>query len=337
MADIKNKILDCGRKGKDNLVKYFRFKAHSTFIDRSNGKKAMCMVLAGCKEKLFPHTLKRLKMFEHDKVDIVIVSSGKYVAELDDICKGYKWSYLWTKENDVSLVQNIAIMNHPKAKYIFKLDEDIFITKDYFDKMFTAYAHCKYGVKTKKDAFKKLGFIRDDGVLENPNVEPVEYNPGFIAPLIPLNGFGMVRIVKKLDAVSQYEKRFGSHPMYHELRVFEDPEMAKFLWGDDGVIPHVDDMNNKFGIDPLTESACATRFSIGAIMFERMLWRKMGGFKVIPLNHRLGIDEEQINAFCVNTGHPMMVSENIVVGHFSFGHQTEAMYEYMDEHPEIFK
>ena len=63
----------------------------------------------------------------------------------------------------------------------------------------------------------------------------------------------------------------------------------------------------------------------------------MGGFKVIPLNHRLGIDEEQINAFCVNTGHPMMVSENIVVGHFSFGHQTEAMYEYMDEHPEIFE
>lgn len=337
MAGIKSKIAECRQKWENNLKHYVKFKAHSTFIDRSKGRKAMCMVLAGYKEKLYPHTLKRLKMYENEMVDVVILSSGKYVAELDDICKKNMWSYLWTKENDVSLIQNVAIVNHPKAKYIFKLDEDIFITKDYFEKMFTAYAHCKYGVKTKKDAYKKLGLVKDDGVLENPNVEPVEYRPGFVAPLIPVNKFGFVRIIKKLDAVSEYEKKFGCRPMYHDKGVTEDPEFAKFMWGDGGVIPHIDDLNNKFGLNPLHEAACAIRFSIGAIMFERKLWKEMKGFKVIPFNHRLGIDEEQLNAFCVNNTYPMMVSENIVVGHFSFGSQTEGMYEYMDEHPEIFE
>lgn len=101
--------------------------------------------------------------------------------------------------------------------------------------------------------------------------------------------------------------------------VTEDPEFAKFMWGDGGVIPHIDDLNNKFGLNPLHEAACAIRFSIGAIMFERKLWKEMKGFKVIPFNYRLGIDEEQLNAFCVNNTYPMMVSENIVVGHFSFG------------------
>ena len=92
MAGIKSKIAECRQKWENNLKHYVKFKAHSTFIDRSKGRKAMCMVLAGYKEKLYPHTLKRLKMYENEMVDVVILSSGKYVAELDDICKNNMWS-----------------------------------------------------------------------------------------------------------------------------------------------------------------------------------------------------------------------------------------------------
>ena len=40
--------------------------------------------------------------------------------------------------------------------------------------------------------------------------------------------------------------------MYHDKGVIEDPEFAKFMWGDGGVIPHIDDLNNKFGIKSFT-------------------------------------------------------------------------------------
>ena len=82
MAGIKSKIAECRQKWENNLKHYVRFKAHSTFIDRSKGRKAMCMVLAGYKEKLYPHTLKRFKMYENEMVDVVILSSGKYIANL---------------------------------------------------------------------------------------------------------------------------------------------------------------------------------------------------------------------------------------------------------------
>jgi hypothetical protein len=51
----------------------------------------------------------------------------------------------------------------------------------------------------------------------------------------------------------------------------------------------------------------------------------------------MGADEVNLCTFCMLQSRPIMVSENVVVGHFSFGRQTEEMKKYYLEHPEKFK
>ena len=92
-------------------------------------------------------------------------------------------------------------------------------------------------------------------------------------------------------------------------------------------------------MDPMIERPCAIRFSIGAILFKRELWKDMGFFDVDRSANALfmmGRDEMKLCEYCVMNSKPIMVSENIVVGHFSFGAQTEGMKEFYNEHPERF-
>lgn len=313
---------------------------HGTFENRSKSKKVMCMILAGYKDIIFPTIIKRVQMFAPKYMDICICTSGKYVPKIARLCRENGWSYLSTKENDVNLVQNVAINNHPYAKYIFKIDEDIFITKDFFDNMLVSYAHSKFGTKTQKDAFKYLGISNVNGKVVNPDFDIVEYNPGAIAPLIPVNGYGNMRILRKLDLVGKYEELFGILPKFEagvHTEIEADPDVAKFFWGEGGYVPSIDDINAKFSVDPLHENACPIRFSFGAIMYERELWINMGGFTVVPGKNRLGRDEEQFNAYCINASRPIMISENIVVGHLAFSGQNEEMLRYFDKNKEIFE
>ena len=126
-----------------NAYKNYKFnqkiKSEYIFENRSQNKQKLCIVLAGYKPFLYESIFGRLDMFLDKDIDVCIISSGKYVESLVKMCEEKKWSYLSTKENNVSLVQNLAIVLHKKAEYIFKLDEDVFITKDYFHKMYDAY------------------------------------------------------------------------------------------------------------------------------------------------------------------------------------------------------
>lgn len=103
-------------------------------------------------------------------MDVCIISSGVWSNTLDEICKENSWSYLSAEENNVSLVQNVAIKNYPNANYIYKIDEDIFLTENYSENL--------------KDAYK----IAKEG----------DFEPGVIAPLIPVNGYGHKRVLSKL-------------------------------------------------------------------------------------------------------------------------------------------
>jgi hypothetical protein len=118
-----------------------------------------------------------------------------------------------------------------------------------------------------------------------------------------------------------------------------DVNVAKFIWGEpialqDGSVfklPSIDEMNHFFEEGEMMEFPCPIRFSIGAILFERQLWDDMRFFKVSK-GTNLGGDEEQICCYCCNNSRPIMVSENIVVGHLSFGRQNEEMKKYYLEH-----
>jgi hypothetical protein len=79
----------------------------------------------------------------------------------------------------------------------------------------------------------------------------------------------------------------------------------------------------------------STRLSIGFVLFQRELWERMQGFLVFG-NMDLGVDEEDLMAFCINDSKVISIAMNSVVGHFGFGNQTKAMKEYYKENKEIF-
>ena len=267
---------------------------------------------AGYKGYLYDDVFGRISANIESNIDVCVVSSGLYSEELVALCEEKSWSYLSTKENDVGLVQNIAIKMHPNAKAIFKLDEDIFITEKFFSKMIEAYHHALKG----------------------------NYNPGVIAPLLLVNGYASLRILEKEKKRDEFERRFGNirYAAGSEQAIENNSKAARFMWGEDNVINSIDKLNQKYALEKQIEYPCPIRFSIGAILFMRDLWEEMGYFDVDRnASNMMGKDERKICAYCCLNSRPIMVSENIVVGHFSFGAQTEGMKEFYKDHPERFK
>lgn len=297
------------KKKKETYSKRNRLKYTGSFVNNSRGNKKLCIVLAGYKEFLYPSVFGRLTKYMASDIDVCIITSGLYSENIKKICVNNNWSYLSTKENNVSLVQNVAINLHPKAEYIFKLDEDMFICENYFDQMMAAYKRC----------------------------EQTRYTVGVLAPLIPLNGYSHLKVLSKLNLVDVYEEKFERALYKSEptRQIETNPEVAKFFWGEGGFVPSIDEMNRRFDSD-LEISACPVRFSIGAILFKRTLWEDMGYFKVDTSTTAMGLDEKEIVEFCCSSSRPLMVTENVVVGHFSFGPQTAVMKEYYEQHSDKF-
>lgn len=295
---------------RDNFRNKIKFKYTGKYIDRSKGSEYLCIVLAGYKEFAYPNVFGRIKKYQREDMDICVISSGLYSEELDRICEKNSWSYLSTEQNNVCLVQNVAIAKHPNAKYIFKLDEDVFITENYFDNMMRAYRHAKSG----------------------------KYNPGVMAPLLLVNGYSSARIIEKLNLVQIYEKKFGKfkYATGPLTQIESNPEFAKFMWGESDYVSNIDELNTKFSKQDLDEKPCPYRFSIGAILFEKSLWEEMQYFSVEKNSIGMGADEEQLDTYCFLHSKPLMVSENIVVGHLSFSKQNQAMKEYYQKYKNRF-
>lgn len=288
-----------------------KFKVDCNFINRSNGAQCLVIVLAGYKDFLYSTVFERIKFAANSNFDVCVISSGKYSSELDELCKINSWSYLSTKENNVCLVQNVAIQKHPNAKYIFKLDEDVFIPANYFDRMMKAYEHAL----TEK------------------------FRVGVLAPMLTINGFSSPLILEKLEMVNTYVEKFGEFKFESgpDATYESNPDFAKFMWGDNGLMPSIDEIDAKCSQNKTSEIPCPYRFSIGAILFERSLWEKMGYFTVKKGSTGMGLDEIELDSYCFLNSRPLMVSENIVVGHLSFGKQNAAMKEYYMKNKEKFR
>ena len=300
------------KEKKDKKITENKFKYHGNFIDRSKDHDKLCIILAGYKEYLYDDVFGRIRAIIENDIDVCVISSGLYSEKLASICEVNRWSYLSTKENDVGLVQNVAICKHPNAKVIFKLDEDIFITDGYFSKMIAAYHHAQRG----------------------------DYNPGIVAPLLLVNGYASLRILEKEKKRDEFERRFGNirYAAGSDQTIESNSKAARFMWGEENIISSLDELNRKYALEEQIEYPCPIRFSIGAILFMRELWEEMGYFDVDRnAKNMMGKDERKMCAYCCLNSFPIMVSENIVVGHFSFGAQTEGMKQYYNDHPERFK
>lgn len=289
----------------------YKFSFDGKFIDRSKGYNKLLIVLAGYKHFLYDVFFDRLESYLDKDIDVCILTSGKWDDVTAEICEKNGWSYLSSVRNNVSLIQNVAIKNHPNAEYIFKLDEDILLTEGFFGKLFDAYSFAENG----------------------------EYEPAFMAPLIPINYYGFVPIVKRLHLENEFTHRFAElkyKPKEILIDVIQkNTDFAKFMWGEGAFVPSIDELNNIFSKNDSTSYPCTVRFNTGAILFNRKTWYRMGYFKVDSTTG-MGDDEKQINEFGIANSQPLLVTHNTVVGHFSFGPQNNEMKNYFLENKNVF-
>lgn len=144
----------------NHYQQWYNFSSNYKFIDRSSNEDRLVLIIIGYQPELWGNVLGRIKKYRHTE-DICLISPGKFSDELNHIAKKYDWSYLSTEENKLSVAQNIAIREHEEAKYIYKLDEDIFIGDGYFD-----------GLN------ETLSKAEQEGI----------YDVGFVAPILNVNG-----------------------------------------------------------------------------------------------------------------------------------------------------
>lgn len=297
-----------GRELSNKWIKWLNFSGTYTFNDRSKGSDRLLIVLAGYKSFLWPLTLTRISKFVPSDIDVCIVSSGLYSASLAELAADYGWSYLYTKANKVALGQNLAIYRHTKARWIYKLDEDMFISEKFFDLLLEGYLR-----------------IKEDGL----------YEPGFCAPLINVNGYSYINFLKILNADDEYRAKFSE--LKHGVRgikAYSDGEAAKWLW--EKSLPF-DEICRYIQSQPFKYSAVPHRFSIGAILFERELWEAIGGLRTPLTEGWLGMDEEYLCKECIEISRAMLVIHNVFAGHFSYGDQEAAMKEHLHEiYPQLF-
>lgn len=289
------------------------------FIDRSKGSDKLCIILAGYKPTLWEDVFGRIAAYVPSDVDVCIMTSGLVNDELKGVAEKNDWSYLSTSVNHLSFVQNVAIELHPNAKWIYKLDEDMFITKGFYEAMLDT-------------------FVR----VENDSM----YRPGFVSPLINVNCYGHLRLLEKLNLLDDFRATGLTDMKYsdglnHNRQVINEPKVAKYMWGNtQPALRDIDALTERFSSEGFQYSVCPVRFSIGAILFTREAWESFGRFPITFVGgpYGLGDDEEHICRYACFTGRVMVVNENIVVGHLGYGgEQTKTMMEYHATHREQFK
>ncbi len=294
--------------------RYIEYKKYSTkYCIEGNIKnsKHLLYVLGGYKPYLWNDVFSRIRRFQIDDMDVCIVSSGKYCKGLSDICKQNDWVYISTSLNNVCVISNVIMRIFKDADYIFKLDEDIYIPKDYFYNMLDAYEKIK-------------------------NNEPVEV--GYICPSLPLGFYGMHDFLLKTDSLNDYEQRFGKHRIGGSVLnpCFRSGEgVDEFIWEKIGVFDKCAEIYQK---DGLSYEACISRSGIAAILFKRQFWNNMGGLK---RGRGIGVgdtgDEGQITAYCALHFQITYCVKNVLVGHFAFGGAENQVLKLKERHPEYFE
>src|ERR1700733_5238812 len=160
-TSVLSLIYDMMKSGLDAAGVHSRLHDRVVFDDRRNGAATLVCMLAGYTPELWRFVMPRFRA-ALPEADICIVSPGLRNDDLADLCRREGWSYLSTATNDVALAQNVCYRLHDSAKMIVKLDEDMFLLPDTITGLLAAYRD-----------------IKAEGVVD----------PGFVAPMIPLNGF----------------------------------------------------------------------------------------------------------------------------------------------------
>lgn len=291
-----------GRELDRALTRKLNFGGRYEFSDRSKGSDKVVIVVAGYKEYLWDVTLARIAKFGPKDIDVCIVCPAARPSRLMDVAAANGWSLLRTRANKLALAQNLAVQAHPRAQWIYKLDEDIFISEGYFQNLHEGYLR-----------------IRSQGV----------HDPGFCAPLLNVNGYSYAVFVRTLGIKEEYRAKFGElKSACMGVRAHWDPEAARWLW--EKSLPF-DEVAQFLRSQAFEYSVVPHRFSIGAIFFERAFWQEIGGFRTSMVDGELGVEEEDLCCKCVALSRPMCVVHTTFAGHFAFGPQESGMRAFLDE------
>lgn len=272
------------------------FHGRYTFDRRAKDADSLVLLLAGHKPQLWPRTLQRIADDMPTGHDVCVVSPGVVVPELRAFAASQGWSYLASHNGHVSLAQNLAIRAHPRAKWIHKLDEDIFISNGYFERLEAGYRRAS---------------------------EESDFAVGLCSPLINVNGYSYVDFLDALGLRADWQGEFGpARRAPWGIAAHSNGDAAVWLWKNS--LP-VNEVAARFAAQPFSYSVVPHRFSIGAILFERALWEAMGGFRVRRPAPGLGDDEEHIATHTTEHGQVIVVLHDVYAGHFAFGPQMDAM------------
>jgi len=281
------------------------------FDDRRNHRPVLVAMLAGYKAELWPIVMPLFKASLPDS-DVCIISPGLYREDLADLCRRHGWSYLSTASNDVSLAQNVCYRLHPGAEMIVKIDEDMFVLPDTIRTLLAEYRD-----------------IKNERVML----------PGFLAPMIPLNGFCYRHLLTMLGLIDEFESKFGRAQIgTSNLPVHLDPAIAQWIWEHTTPLAKTAATLGRLGRQHLT---CPIQFSIGMIVFERAFWESIGYLavnrrRILSGVNTLGADEAYLCAAAVNASRPAIVTTATIAGHFSFGPQYAPLRSLLAGRPELF-
>jgi hypothetical protein len=288
-------------------------RLHDRFVldDRRRGASVLVCMLAGYKPKLWPFVMPLFRA-ALPEADVCIVSPGMRSDTLADLCRSSGWSYLSTATNDVALAQNVCYRLHADAGMIVKLDEDMFLLPGTIRTLLTEYR-----------------VIKAEGAVD----------PGFVAPMIPLNGFCYRHLFEMLGLLGDYEAAFGRARLATSgLAVHTDPAAARWVWERSAPLSKTAVQLEALGPRRLL---CPIQFSIGLIAFERRFWELIGYLAVhrqrlIAGISTLGGDEAYICTRAMQTSRPAVITTATVAGHFSYGPQYSGLKELLELRPELF-
>lgn len=299
LAGLASDISGAARRRAAHRI---RFGGAFRFDDRRRRSDTLVLVLAGFKDYLWPYSLERVARFAPAGADVCVASAGVRSEALSAIAARHGWSYISTESRRVATAQNIAIREHPDAEWIYKVDEDVLATERCFEHLFEGYRR-----------------VLDDG----------EYEPGFVAPILNVNGYAYVPFLQALGLLDSFAREFGGARRAHTgVPIHDDGHAAAWVWRHS--VP-LDEVASVFSQRRFEYSTVPLRFNTGFILLRRSLWSDMGGFRAALNPPGMGLDEADLCRECVALSRVMVVAHNTCAGHYSFGRQEAVMRELLDE------
>lgn len=292
----------CIRKAKGKFNLYLKQNKHD--------KKILFYILCGYKKTLYKKVFARIDKYFNLDADVCLVTSGKFDKEIMNMAAKRGWCYLSTTVNNISLAQNATLFSFDKASIIIKMDEDIFVTKNTFNKLLDNY----YAAKHDR---KKVAFV---------------------APLLNVNGYASTRLLMLTNYLKKAEAKFGKLKFKYGPKnnpAETNPDFVKYMWNYTNEFLSIDKANamlTKYGTD---YDLCPIKFSIGLILYDRKYWEKIGYFTTHN-SLDLGTDEILMNRMATLKKYKKIICKNCVCGHLSFGPTNKEMLEAFMKKPEKF-